>query len=199
MNCMRNKFKIVLTVFAALFALAAVNVYASGGGGEYDSLSPAKLKDLGWRVMNFAVLLFMLIYFLRKPIVNGLNNRRMGIVNQFEELNARRSEVEETYKEYEQKLGRIDQEVQSILDAAKTQAEAEKNKIIEDASRAAEDIKRKAELSIQYELSEAKKKLREEVAEQAAAMAAGLIQKNFTAADQNNLVEDYLDKVGTLQ
>lgn len=179
---------------------AAGVVYASSGGGhgEGGSLSPAKLKDLGWRTMNFVALAIILVKFLGKPIANGLSSRRMGIMTQFEGLNERRDEVEKTYKRYEEKLSKIDQEVEAILAAAHSQAETEKERIIEEAKRAATDIKRKAELSVKHELAQAQKKLRTEIAEDAAKIAAELIRKSLTDTDQTKLVEDYLDKVGAL-
>jgi len=148
--------------------------------------------------MNFVALVVILVKFLSKPIANAMSGRRMAIVNQFEELNERRSDVENTYREYEAKIRQIDTEVAGILDAATAQAEVQKAKIIEDANRAAEDIKKKAQMTIQHELSMAKKNLRTEVAEQAAAMAEEIIRKNLTDADQAKLVEDSLEKVGAL-
>ena len=195
MRISKRKTTTVVMLVVALLACAA-SVYASSGEGG--SLSPAKLKDLGWRAMNFLALAIILVKFLGKPVANAMGNRRMGIVNQFEELNERRSDVEKTYKEYEAKIGQIDTEVSGILDAAMAQAETEKAKIIADAERAAEDIKKKAEMSVMNEVSMARKKLTQDVADQAAVMAEDIIRKSLTGTDQTKLVEDYLDKVGAL-
>jgi F-type H+-transporting ATPase subunit b len=46
---------------------------------------------------------------------------------------------------------------------------------------------------------EAKRSLKDEVADKAAAMAEALIVKNLTPADQVKIVEDYLAKVGAVQ
>ena len=200
MDFRNKKLKLGFALLCGVVFLGLAGViYASGDGHGEGSLSPAKLKDLGWRAVNFAVLAIILVKFLGKPIVNALNSRRMTIVNQFEDLDERRGEVEQTYKKYEAKLGRVDQEIELIVEAAKAQAETEKTRIIEEAERAAEAIKRKAEMSVQQELTVARKKLREDVAEQAAAMAEEIIRKDFKAADQTSMVNNYLDKVGALQ
>ncbi len=200
MNLHSKKSKTTLALAVGMVVLGAAIAYAEthgGGHGEAPNpLSHEKLMDLLWRTTNFVALLIILVKFGSKPIASALGSRRMGIVNRFEELNARRTEVEQSYKKYEEKLGRIDQEVQAILETAKAQAELEKQKIIDEATRAAADIRRKAELSVKYEFSLAKKALQDEVAEQAAQMAAALISKNFTEADQGKLVSEYLDKVG---
>lgn len=195
-----KKSKTTLALTAGMVLLATAVAYAeSQGGGHGEAVNPLsheKLMDLLWRTTNFVALVIILVKFGSKPIASALGNRRMAIVDRFDVLNTRRSEVEQSYKKYEDKLARIDQEVQGILDAAKVQAELEREKILAEANRAASDIKRKAELSVKYEFSQAKKALREEIAEQAAQMAEALVVKNFTEADQSKLVSEYLEKVG---
>lgn len=191
----KRNLTLALTVGAVVLS-AAIAGAEGGGHGAANPLSHEKLMDLLWRTTNFAALLIILVKFGAKPIAGALSSRRLAIVNRFDELNARRSDVEQSYKKYEEKLGRIDQEVQEILESAKAQAELERQKIIAEATRAAADIKRKAELAVQYEFALAKKALRDEVAEQAAQIAEGLIRKNFTDADQGKLVNEFLDKVG---
>jgi F-type H+-transporting ATPase subunit b len=185
----------------AVLALAGMAYASSGaeaahGGG---SLSPAKLKDLLWRVLNFAVLLVVLIKVLSKPIANGLRARQQSIKEQFADLEERKAEADKAYQTFEEKLAAIDSEVNDIIQSAVAQGEAEKERIIEEANRAAADIKRQAEMAIQHELTEAKLRLREEVASQAVVMAEELIRKNLQETDQVQLIEDYLAKVGTVQ
>mgnify|MGYP000075357007 CR=1 FL=1 len=74
-----------------------------------------------------------------------------------------------------------------------------KKKAAAEAEKAAEDIKRQAEAAVLAELEDAKRVLREEVAEQAAAMAEELIVKNLTSADQVAITEQYLERVGAVQ
>jgi len=192
-----SKFISISLAIAALTAIATL-AYASSGG-EGGSLSPAKLKDLLWRVLNFAVLAVVLFKVLSKPIANGLRARQQSIKEQFTDLEERKAEADRAYQTYEEKLASIDGEVNDIIQSAIAQGEAEKSRIIDEAKRAAEDIKRQAEMAIQHELAEAKLRLREEVANQAVIMAEELIRKNLQETDQVKLIEDYLAKVGTVQ
>jgi F-type H+-transporting ATPase subunit b len=172
---------------------------AHASSGEGGSLSHEKLMDLLWRTLNFAGLLAILILALKKPIANGLNGRRQAIIERFDDLEAQKTEAERIYKEYEARLSKIDEEVESIISSAVKQGETEKVRIIEDANRAAGDIQRQAEMAIQHELTEAKLRLRSEIAEQAVQMAEDLIKENLKDADQAKMVENYLDKVGAIQ
>ncbi len=188
---------VALAVVGCLLLAGAA--YASGGeGGEHAIFTHEKLMDLLWRTLNFIALMVILVKYLSKPLANALSSRREAIANLFSDLNERRSEVEKTYNEYEAKLSHIDDEIQTILDNARAQAETEKEKIIAEANRAAEDIKRKAEIAVQNELANARKKLRCEIADLAAAKAEEIIRANLGADDQSRLVEEYLEKVGAL-
>ena len=199
-----GKWSKILGISLFLLALMGISslVYASSAaptGPTFWGLPTAKWWDLLWRTLNFAVLLIVLIKVLAKPIANGLHARQQSIKEQFTDLEERKTEADNTYKTYEEKLASIDQEISDIIQSAVAQGEAEKERIISDANRAAEDIKRQAEMAIQHELAEAKLKLREELANQAVVMAEELITKNLQDADQVKLIEDSLAKVGTLQ
>lgn len=200
-NCKWSKIVGISLAVIALIATSSL-VYASSGaeaGPTFWGVPTAKWWDLLWRTLNFAVLLIVLIKVLTKPIANGLRARQQSIKEQFTDLEERKVEADSAYQTYEEKLASIDQEVSDIIQSAIAQGETEKSRIIDEASRAAEDIKRQAEMAIQHELAEAKLQLREEVANQAVVMAEELIKKNLQEADQVKLIEDYLAKVGTVQ
>jgi len=170
-----------------------------GDAHVVDSLSPSKLKDLGFRIMNFIVLLIILVKFGAKPIANGLGARRKQIRDEIEDLEAKKVEAEKAYKEFSVKLEGVEKDVDSIVEKAVAQAEAEKVRIIEAAEKTADDIKRAAEMAIANEVTSAKRLLKVEVTEQAAVMAEELIIKNLTSDDQVKIIEDYLDQVGAVQ
>jgi F-type H+-transporting ATPase subunit b len=174
---------------------------AAGGHGAvaYDSLSPAKLKDLGFRVMNFAVLMFILIKFGAKPIGAALSGRRKQVKDDLAAIEAKKLAAERSYNEFSAKLATVEKDVDQIVEKAIAQAEIEKVKIIERAEKAAEDIKRQAQMAVANEVTAARRMLKNEIADKAAVMAEALIIKNLTDDDQVKIVEDYLDKVGAIQ
>ncbi|HIJ90850.1 MAG: F0F1 ATP synthase subunit B [Desulfobulbaceae bacterium] len=173
----------------------AVAAYASGDG----AIPREKWMDLLYRALNFAGLAFILVFFLKKPFAEGLSSRRDGIKDQLEALESRKAEAELLYKEAEAKIARLDEEVNGIIAEAVKQGEVEKEKIIADAERNAGDIKRQAEMAVAHELTEAKARLKAEVAEQAVLLAEELVRKNIQPADQSRMVELSLDKVGGIQ
>jgi F-type H+-transporting ATPase subunit b len=172
---------------------------ADGGGHGEGSLSTAKLKDLFWRVLNFIALMIILVKFGAKPIASALGGRQATVKNELEDLETRRDEAEKQYRDFESKLATVEKDIDSIVEKAVAQAEVEKAKIIEKAEQAVDDMKRQAEQSIQNEIVEARRDLKNYVADQATVIAEELIVKNLTPDDQVKIIENYLDKVGAVQ
>ena len=168
-------------------------------GGHGNSLSAAKLKDLGWRIVNFIALMIILVKFAAKPIGSGLAARQKKIKEEIETLEMQRAKAEEQYNEFQRKLATVEADIDKIVEQAIAQAGIEKSKIIEKAEQAAADLKKSAERAIQNEITEARRILKNEVADQAAVMAEEIIKKNLTAKDQVAIIDNYLAKVGAVQ
>jgi F-type H+-transporting ATPase subunit b len=169
-----------------------------GGAHHGPMITAEKLKDLFWRTVNFIALLVILIKFLAKPISSGLTGRKQQIKEELAELQSKRDEAERSYKEFESRLAGMEKEMDTIVEKAIAQAGKEKDRILAEAERGAEDIKRQAEAAVKAELVDAKRTLRNEVADTAAAMAEELIVKNLTADDQDAITEQYLESVGAV-
>ncbi|MGB3209894.1 MAG: ATP synthase F0 subunit B [Desulforhopalus sp.] len=175
-----------------------VDAHAEGAHAS-NSLSAAKVKDLGWRIVNFIALMIILVKFGAKPIGSGLSARRKKIKNEIETLEQNRAEAESSYNEFQAKLATVESEIDKVVERAIAQAEVEKAKILEKAEQGAADLMRSAEMAVQNQVTEARRTLKDEVAEQAAVIAQELIVKNLTADDQVKIIETYLDKVGAVQ
>lgn len=165
----------------------------------FDSLSSEKLKDLGWRIVNFIALMIILVKFGAKPIGSGLSSRRKKIKDEIETLEQKRSAAENSYNEFQAKLATVESEIDKIVERAIAQAEVEKAKILEKAEQGAADLMRSAEMAVQNQVTEARRTLKNEIADQAAVIAEELIVKNLTVDDQVKIIETYLDKVGAVQ
>lgn len=186
---------------AAEHAAVAADAHGADTGGHAvsNSLSAAKLKDLGWRIVNFIALMIILVKFAAKPIGSGLSARRTKIKDEIETLEKQKLDAEKSYNDFQTKLSTVESEIDKVVDRAVAQAEVEKTKIIAKAEQAADEIMRSAEMAVQNEVTQARRILKDDATEQAAVIAEQLIMKNLTADDQVKIIENYLDKVGAVQ
>ncbi len=181
-----------LTVMSVLLYYTMVFASGQSGGHGYSS----KLWwDLVWRAMNFTILAAVLFKVLKKPISNLLSGRQASIKDKFDELDVKKSEAEKRYAEYERKLSTIEQEAKKVIQEYIEQGEAEKKRIIEDAEKTAESIKKQAQFAVEQEMKRAKLVLSAEAAELSVKLAEDLIKKNLNESDHKKLINEYIAKV----
>ncbi|MFZ5995086.1 MAG: F0F1 ATP synthase subunit B [Thermodesulfobacteriota bacterium] len=181
-----------LTIISVL--LYYTTVFASGHG-EGHGYSSELWWDLVWRTMNFTILAAVLFKVLKKPVSNLLSGRQASIKDNFDELDVKKSEAEKRYAEYERKLSTIEQEAKKVIQEYIEQGEAEKKRIIEDAEKTAESIKRQAQFAVEQEMKRAKLVLSAEAAELSVKLAEDLIKKNLNESDHKKLIDEYIAKV----
>lgn len=187
-----------------LFVVLAINAHAGGheGAEHHESLYTALaenplplLKDLLWRVVNFAILLWILIKFTGKPLKNYFANRREVLIKAIDEAREAKEAAERLYREYEKKIAGLDDEVKELESRIRSEAEAEKQRILSEAEQFAVKVKRQAEQMANQEVIMAKRRLKDEAANLSMQAAEKMIKENISAADRDKMVENYLEKV----
>ena len=189
----------VMAVLSLLILLVPLGLaFASGGGGEEAAAdSGAKLKDLGYRFLNFALLVIIIFVVVRKTAIKDFfANRREEIKKKFEDLQAEKDSAEKRYQELEQKLKDFEKQKQEIIEQFKAEGTAEKEKIIAQAQERAKYILEQADLTIQREMQAAKDKLKQDVVDAAAQRALEIISEEIKDTDQDQLVEEFIERVG---
>ncbi len=173
---------------------AAAHGEGHGGAHAAPMITPEKLKDLLWRALNFAALVFILVKFGGRPVVDALSNRRKAIEKELAELQGKRDEAERSYKEFSARLEGMEAEIELTVSRALVLAGEERDRILAEAEAAARDIRRQAEAAVATAAAAAQHQLQNEVAEQAAAMAEQLLVRNLSQADQVAIIEQYLER-----
>jgi F-type H+-transporting ATPase subunit b len=181
----------------SLFLLPAL-VLASESGYVFGTIR-RDVWDLILRIINFVVLVGVLVYFVRKPLVGAIRNSIESVRKLLKEAEESRKASEAHMKESEEKLAGIDKEINDLLEAARREGEAERERILSEASIAVEKLKAEAAMAIDLELKKAQDVLRKEAADAAVALAEEIIGKNVTPEDQARFVTEYLEKLEVKQ
>ena len=189
----RRKALRVTAICVGILSMAAIAA-ASEGGGHHDS--GAQLKDFIWRVVDFAVLAGIIIWaVIKQNVKGGLKARQDGIETLLREAATAREAAEQKLKEYSAKLESANKEIDLLSAGIKSEAEAEKVRLIAEANSMAEKIKEQARQLAEQEVLKARTILRQEAARLAVELAEQKIRQNITKNDQDKLVGDYLSKV----
>jgi len=181
-------------VTALGIVLVAAVAWAAGGGEEHVD-TKAQLIDFAWRIVNFAILLFILYKLMWKKMKGFFAGRREGIKASLEEAEVVKADAEKKFKEYDEKIKKAEEEIQGISEMIKAQGEEEKKRIIADAERASVKMKEDAKARMDQELKKAKNELRLEASELAVQMAEDILKKKVTKEDHESMVREYLDRM----
>jgi F-type H+-transporting ATPase subunit b len=151
--------------------------------------------DLIMRIVNFTVLLGVLIYFVRKPAVEGMRSSIESLRKMLSDAEETSKQAEARMKETEDRLAKVDEETEALVTAAHKESEIEKERILAEAEEVVQRLKGEARVYIEQELKKAQNMLREEVAGSAMDIAEQIIRKNIKQEDQRRFIIEYLEKL----
>jgi len=184
-------------LFAPLLVLLLSGVVLASGEAHH-AASGVLLKDFLYRLLDFAIMAAILVYFLAKPLKKGLAGRREDIEQSLAEAKRAKEEAEAKFAEYDRKLTQATEEIAEISAAIRREGELEKQKIIENAKQMAIKIEQDAEKAAELEVAKARAELQSEAVKLAVGIAEDLLKKNFTKDDDTRLIDEYMQKVGEL-
>jgi F-type H+-transporting ATPase subunit b len=153
------------------------------------------LMEFALEVGNLLLLLGVLVYLGRKPVLNFLSERRQRILDNLAGSERLLKEAEARLAEWTKRAERLGDEVEELRRVGRERAEQERSKILEDARLTAERIKRDAASGVARELERAKQALRDEAADLAVELAGKLLQQQVTDGDRDRLVDEFVAEI----
>lgn len=151
--------------------------------------------DLLYLSSNFVLLLAVLTYFARKPIIAFFSDRRSAIQRDIDAASELLGLAEGSNAQIERKLLELDQELERIRTTARERAESEREQILADAEASAERIRNDARAAVDQEVFRAREQLRKEAADLAVELAADQLRSQVTDADRGRLMNDLIDRI----
>ncbi|GBE01973.1 ATP synthase subunit b [bacterium BMS3Bbin06] len=179
-------------LISAFFIIHNAVVYAAEEGA---SSHGGDWKEWLWRIVNFAILIFILVKFLSKPMKEYFRKRSEVIEQSLTEAREAKELAQKALKEVQEKLALRDQEIEKIIASARKSGESERDSLIEQGTRMSEKIKEQARANIELELKNAKAALRSEAAELAIKLAEKKLRENLTEEEQLKIIEESIRKL----
>jgi F-type H+-transporting ATPase subunit b len=175
-----------------------------GIAGEKKGVAPSLL----WRapgepapfiaaILNFAVLVFLFVYFGKKPLANALAKRKTNIMREMDEAGRMRADAEKRLAEYEAKLARLAGDVQAIRAEYREHGERDKERIVREAKERAVAMHADAEQVLEQEQKQMRRDVLAEAVESATKLATRLISEKGNASDQDRFAEAFLTQLRT--
>jgi len=148
-------------------------------------------------LINFGIIL-VILGWKAGPVAREMAAKRSDeIKTALDEAARLRQQAQEKLAEYSAKLRAAESEIDQMIAGMRTDAEAERKRIIAAAEAQAVALKKDAELRIAAEIDRARAQLRREVTNAAAEVAERVLREKTTGADQAKLVDTFLADVTT--
>ena len=152
--------------------------------------------NLLWTVVNVLVMYAVLRKFLFKPVQDVIAKRQQMVDANLADAETSKTEAAAALTTAQDKLRNVDNEAAARREAYEKQAEVEKQQLLADAQKQADEIVAAGKAAVEIERQN---KLREADA-QATALARSMCEKllkhNLTAQDDDQLLDDLLEKAG---
>ncbi len=175
-----------------LFAAGAVAEEAAEGGHETITF----VGDWLPRLVNFAIIAAVIVYFTRKPIRDLFKNRSLEIEKALRESQEARQQAVAALAEMERKVRELEAEVRAMVADAQARGEKDKASLVEEGKKASKDIQEQVKAGIEVEVQKAKADLAVEASLLAVDLAEGKIKSTIGKQDHERIVKDYIAKVG---
>jgi F-type H+-transporting ATPase subunit b len=152
-----------------------------------------------WTIITFVVLLLILWKAAWKPVVEALDARAEKVRSDIESADRARQEAEKLMVQHKEMMDQARNEAAKIIADGKSAAENIRNEIIDKANADSKDLSERAKKEINLAKDKALSEIKAEVVILSTEIAAKIISKNLNPDDQKVLVEETLNKVGTVQ
>ena len=142
--------------------------------------------------LNLIILYFFLRKLLFKPVKNMIDKRQKEIDDLYSDAESSREDAANLKTEYEEKIGRANEESEEILKNAMRRAQLREEEILRDANAKAARTLARAEEQIELEKKKALNDIKDEISGIAADIAGAVIQREVSPEEHSEIVDAFI-------
>ena len=162
----------------------------------YQSLVTVNPVTLIAQICNLFIQLFLAKKFFLDKVKAILDQRREAADKEITDAQAARAEAEGIKKTYEQNMREARANSDDLLLNAQRTANSRSEEIIGQAQQAAAQIKQKAAADIEMEKKKALNDAKNEISGLALAIAGKVVARELNSADQEQMIDRFIEELG---
>jgi F-type H+-transporting ATPase subunit b len=148
------------------------------------------------RLVNFVIIASVVVYFSRKPIRDFFANRSAEIAKAMQDSREARERSVAALADMERKIKEMEAETGRMVADAQSRGEKDRQALIDEGRKVAQDIEAQVKQGIDVELHKAKAALAAEASILSLDLAEGRIKEKISGQDHERIVKEYISKVG---
>ena len=175
-----------------LSQLLLVQVWAASVGAENTSVSIAQLI---YPLINFLIFAYLVKRFALPAVKEHLRSRREQILKDVKGASEAKDRIDATLRDYRNRLNRLEEEKKEILNTLRDEGERERARLHRETEVIANKIKADSDFVSQQEVKVAHHEMRKKMAIMAQSAAERMIKAELRDADQQQLLEQFLQGI----
>lgn len=148
-------------------------------------------------LINTLIIFILFKVFLFKPVGKILNKRNEMAAAEIAEAKRAKESAAKTEQEYIEKLAKAKEEAADIMKQATLRAQKREEEIVNEANQKAAEIKARAEENIERDKQRAVNDIKDEISDIVIMAASKVVEKEISAKDNEAIIADFLQNVGT--
>jgi F-type H+-transporting ATPase subunit b len=157
------------------------------------AVSPALIIT---EIVGFLIFIYLLNRFVFKPIFAILDERQRTIQQTYDQLDEDRRRMEETRRQYEERLAAIEGEARERIQATVKEAQQIRENLLADAQQKADSIIELGRTEVARERQKAFLDLRGQIVSLTVAAAGKILGESLDDAHHAKLVNEFITHVG---
>lgn len=166
---------------------AAPESWAAGGDATW-----RPMYDLILRWFNFFLLVFILVKYARKPLINFLKGKQEEVGNAINRIEQQKEAIDQSVRAAREKLQKSADRQNEMRGRIIRQGEKKKQQIIQEAKKESQRILDDAKEKIAGEIIIARKTIREELIDAAIEKALLKLPQKISSDDHQDYIEMFL-------
>ncbi len=147
-------------------------------------------------LLNTIALFLVLKKFLFKPVMDMIASRQKEIDDLYADANRAKENAQALETEYTDKLSKAAETGERLVKEAVLRGQSREEEILRQANAEADAIRAKASADIAQEKKKAINEAKDEISVIAIAIAEKVVARELNDADQDKLVEDFINGLG---
>jgi F-type H+-transporting ATPase subunit b len=164
--------------------------------GEFQSFIGVDFWNALFTLLNFLAVFFVGKKFLWGPVMKIITDRQKEIDDMYTSAGEAQEQANAMRDEYQQKLSAAQQTSERLVKEATLRGQAKEEEIIQKANEEASAILSKAAADIAMEKKKAINDAKDEIAGLSLAIAGKVVERELTSADQQKLIDSFIDGLG---
>lgn len=150
-------------------------------------------------LINLLILFLILKKFLFKPVTKIMEERQAQVTSIYADAQSDRQTAADMKQEYETRMATAREEADGLVRNAVQTAQRKSDAIIADANSQAAHLKQKAENEIQLEKKQMLSDVKAEISDLAVSIASRIMEREVSAEDHADFVDQFIQNVGEQQ